>query len=408
MNRTSLGTSLDTALDAPLDAVIAGARVIDPTHGIDETLDIGIGNGRIARLGRDLARTAGAAAVHDAAGAIALPGLIDLHTHVYHKATSYGVDPDAVARRSLVTTMVDAGSAGAGNYAGLADFVIGRAATRVLAFLNISFPGIFAFDRRVMVGEAAHRALLDVPRCVEEARRHADSVVGIKVRLGGAVSGEVGLEALDRAIEAAALLALPVMCHVGRPPPGYAEIVDRLRAGDILTHCFRPAPNAPVDDAGHVLPSLRRGRQRGVLFDIGHGMGAFGFASADAAIAEGFLPDCISSDVHGLSVDGPAFDLLHTMNKLLNCGLGLSDVVRMVTVAPAQALRRPDLGHLGVGACADVALLKPVDVALRFTDAAGVQRDGVRLLKPLALWRGGRHHAPLPRPWELPREGAAA
>ncbi len=384
-----------------VDCMIVGGRVIDPAHGADGVLDIGICDGRIAALGPALPRPPGAT-VHDAGGAVVMPGLIDLHTHVYHKATSYGVNPDAVARRSLVTTMVDAGSAGAGNYEGLADFVIGNAATRVLAFLNISFPGIFAFDRRVMVGEAAHRSLLDVERCVDAARRHADTVVGIKVRLGGAVSGEVGLEALDRALDAAAQLELPVMCHVGRPPPGYSEIVDRLRAGDILTHCFRPAPNAPVDDAGRVLPAIVRARERGVLYDIGHGMGAFGFASADAAIAAGFLPDTVSSDVHGLCVDGPAFDLLHTMNKLLNCGVALPELVGMVTAAPARALRRPELGQLGIGACADLTLLRLSEVALRYTDSAGVKRDGVHLLKPVGRLRAGRWHDPLPRPWELP------
>ncbi|MFO1269684.1 MAG: amidohydrolase/deacetylase family metallohydrolase [Rubrivivax sp.] len=390
----------------PFDSMVVGGRLIDPTHGIDgAALDIGIRAGRVAAVGATLPRSG---TVHDAAGALVVPGLIDLHTHVYHRATSYGVDPQAIGRRSLATTMVDAGSAGAGNYEGLAEFVIAHSDIRVLAFLNISFPGIFAFDRRVMLGEAAHLALLDVARCVEVARANAGTVLGIKVRLGGAVSGEVGLVALERALEAADALGLPVMCHVGRPPPDYAGIVERLRGGDILTHCYRPAPNAPVDDSGRMLPALVQARRRGVLFDIGHGMGAFGFASAEAAIAEGFLPDTVSSDVHGLSVDGPAFDLLHTMNKLFNCGIGLADLVRMATAAPASALRRPDLGHLGAGACADIALLKPVDVALRYTDAAGVEREGVRLLKPVGMLRAGRWHDAPPRPWELPRTNPLA
>jgi dihydroorotase len=387
-----------------LDCVIVGGHVIDPLHGIDAVCDIGVHDGRIAALAPSLPRPPGAV-LHDAAGAIVVPGLIDLHTHVYWKATSYGVDPDRIARRSLVATLVDAGSAGAGNVEGLRDFVIAKATARVLAFLNISFPGIFAFDRGIMVGEASRLDLLDVDRCVEAARRHAHTVVGIKVRLGGAVSGEVGLQALERALAAAGKAELPLMCHVGRPPPTYAEIVDRLRPGDILTHCFRPSPNAPVDDSRKVLPALRRARTRGVLFDIGHGMGAFGFDSAEAAIADGFPPDIVSSDVHALSVDGPAFDLLHTMNKLLNCGVPLPALVRMVTTAPALAMRRPDLSHLGIGAPADLALLRVADVPLRFTDAAGVQREGVRLLKPLGQLREGRWHEAIPRPWELPRTG---
>jgi len=383
----------------PVDLLLAGGRVMDPCNGIDAVADVAIRNGHIAQVGPDLACQS-AGEVRDARGLLVVPGLIDLHTHVYHKATSYGVDPDAVALRSCVTTMVDAGSAGAGNFAGLRDFVMSSALTRLLAYLNISFPGIYAFERGVMAGEAADRVLLSVDHCREVARLHPGTIVGIKVRLGGAVSGDVGIEALDRAIQAAAPLGLPVMTHIGRPRPGYAEILDRLRPGDVLTHCFRPAPNAPVDEDGHVLPALWAARARGVLFDIAHGMGAFGFESAQAALDDGFAPDIISSDVHSLSVNGPAHDLLHTMSKLLACGVQLTDVIRMATVGPARALRRQDLGHLGQGAPADVSLLRVAEVPLAFIDAVGVRRQGVSLLRPAGLVRAGRWFDPAPRPWE--------
>ncbi|HVL59605.1 MAG TPA: amidohydrolase/deacetylase family metallohydrolase, partial [Burkholderiaceae bacterium] len=326
---------------ARFDLLLTGGRVIDPRHRLDAVCDVAVRDGRIAAVAPDLPR-ANADRVRDARGTCVVPGLVDLHTHVYRKATSYGVDTDSIAQRSAVATMVDAGSAGAGNFAGLREFVIERARTRVLAYLNISFPGIFAFDRSVMAGEAALRELLSVDRCVEVARANTDVVVGIKVRLGGAVSAGVGLEALERAIDAAQAVDLPVMAHIGRPPPSYAEVVDRLRPGDVLTHCFRPAPNAPVDSQRKVLPALRAARARGVLFDVAHGMGAFGFDSAQAAIDDGFAPDVVSSDVHALSVFGPAYDLLHVMSKLLNCGIGFVDVIRMVSDAPARALRRDD------------------------------------------------------------------
>lgn len=383
------------------DLLLTGARVLDPRHGIDMVADIAVRDGRIAAIGPALPR-AHAASIRDLAGALAVPGLIDLHTHIYYKATSYGVEPDAVALRSLVTTMVDAGSSGAGNFEGLRDFVMAPARTRLLAFLNISFPGIFAFDRAVMVGEAANRTLLSVERCRAIAEQNPGIVVGVKVRLGGAVSGDVGLEALDLAIEAAAPLGLPVMTHIGRPAPGYAEILARMRRGDVLTHCFRPQPNAPVDAAGQVLPALREARARGVLFDIGHGMGAFGFESTEAALADGFAPDIVSSDVHGLSVNGPAFDLLHTMNKLLACGVALEDLVRMATQAPARALRRDDLGHLGAGAVADISVLRIAEVPLSFVDVTGARRDGVRVLRPVGMLRAGQWHGPAPRSWEEP------
>ena len=385
--------------DKAFDLLLAGGRVIDSRHGLDAECDIGVRDGRVAAVGVDLPRAV-ATAIRDVRGLLVVPGLIDLHTHIYHKATSYGVDPDAVALRSAVTTMIDAGSAGASNYAGLRDFVMAPARTRLLAYLNISFAGIFAFERGVMVGEAAIRDLLSVEHCRAVAQANLDTIVGIKVRLGAAVSGEVGIEALDRAIGAAEPLGLPVMTHIGKPLPGYVEILARMRAGDVLTHCFRPAPNAPVDAAGRVLPALRAARERGVLFDIGHGMGAFGFESAEAALADGFAPDIISSDVHALSVNGPAYDLLHTMSKLLNCGVPVEAVIAMASDAPARALRKDELGHLGVGAPADISLLRVAEVPMSFVDAVGVRRDGVRLLRPAGLLRAGQWFDPAPRPWE--------
>lgn len=414
--------------------LLAGARVIDPRSGVDAVVDVAISDGRIAALGADLPRDA-ATPVRDLRGMLLVPGLIDLHTHVYHKATSYGVDPDAIALRSVLTTMVDAGSAGAGTFAGFRDFVMRGARTRLLAWLNISFPGIFAFDRGMMVGEAANRELLSVEHCRAVAQANPESIVGIKVRLGGAVSGDVGLEALDRAVCVADPLGLPVMTHIGSPQPGYAEILARMRRGDVLTHCFRPAPNAPIDDQGKVLPALREARARGVLFDIGHGMGAFSFASTEAALAEGFAPDIVSSDVHTLTVNGPGWDLLHVMSKLLNCGVDIVDLVRMTTDAPARAMGRAgvesspggraqlrrgagaespggagpeSLGDLAVGAPADLAVLRIADVPLSFVDVSGARRDGLQLIRPIGLMRAGAWHEPAPRPWEAPNHDSRA
>ena len=381
------------------DLLLTGGRVIDPKNGIDRCCDVAITEGRIAAVAERV-DPANAGQVRDASGCLVVPGLIDLHTHIYHKATAYGVDPDPIARRAGVATMVDAGSAGAGNFEGLRDFVMARSPFRLLAYLNISYPGIFAFDRDYVVGEAAVEELLSVPHCVAAAERHRDVLVGIKVRLGAGTSGDLGLLALERAIAAAERLELPVMAHIGKPPPTYAEVLGRLRPGDVLTHCFRPAPNAPVDEGGRVLPALRAARERGVLFDIGHGMGAFGFKSAEAALAEGFAPDIISSDVHALCVDGPAFDLLHTMSKLLNCGLSIAQVVAMATEAPARAMRRGDLGHLAPGAPADITLLSERETPAPFRDTAGCTRQGSRLLRPEGLYLAGRPMTLAPRGWE--------
>ena len=184
------------------DLLLAGGHVIDPRNGIDGRRDVAIREGRIAAVGENLARD-GAKEVRDVSGLTVTPGLIDIHTHIYHKATFYGVDPDPIAARSVSATLVDAGSAGAGNFDGLRDFIFVRSPFRLLAYLNISYPGIFAFDRDFVVGEAAIRELLSVDRCVEVAEQNRDIIVGVKVRLGANTSGAIGLEALDRAIAAA-------------------------------------------------------------------------------------------------------------------------------------------------------------------------------------------------------------
>ncbi len=388
-----------TEVARPFDIVLTGGRIIDPRNGIDRVLDIAIRGGRIAAIGKAL-DTSSAGEIRNVSGLLVVPGLIDLHTHIYHKATAYGVDPDPIAKRSSVATLVDAGSAGAGNFAGLRDFVFAHSSFRLLAYLNISYPGIFAFDRDYVVGEAAIDELLSVEHCVEIAARNRDVIVGVKVRLGIGTSGSIGMLALERAIEAAERLDLPVMTHIGKPPPTYAEILARLRPGDVLTHCFRPAPNSAVDEDGIVLPALLDARERGVLFDIGHGMGAFGFASAESAIAMNFKPDIISSDVHALCVEGPAFDLLHTMSKVINCGVSVSEAVAMTTEAPARAMRRDDLGHLSVGASADISLIEPHAAAFPFVDVAGIERTGNLLLKPHGLFVSGVPVEMGPRDWE--------
>lgn len=380
------------------DLVLKGGRVLDARNRIDGRFDIGIARGRIAAVAPDLAP--GTARVHDVAGKIVAPGLIDIHTHVYHKATSLSVDPGFIARRSACTTLVDAGSAGAGNYDGFRDYVMVHSPYRIFAFLNISFPGIFGFDKDVAVGEATTRAMLPVHRCVDKIEANRDRIVGVKVRIGGIVTGDLGLGALELALEAAEAVGLPLMTHIGHPPPSYADVVDMLRPGDILTHCYRPEPNSAIGPDGKVIDAVWKARERGVLFDIAHGMGAFGYATAEAALAEGFKPDLISSDVHVIAVEGPGYDLLHTMSKLRNCGLSLAEVIEMSASRPALAIRRPDLGHLGVGAPADITVLEEVKSTYVFTDVVGTHRQGSTLLQPVAVYLDGREMEVSRRPFE--------
>lgn len=380
------------------DLVLKGGRVIDTRNGIDGRFDVAITGGQIAAVDSHIDAQGGK--VRDVTGAIVAPGLIDVHTHVYHKATSLSVDPGFIARRSACTTLVDAGSAGAGNYDGLRDYVMANSPYRIFAFLNISFPGIFGFDKDVSIGEATLRSMLPVHRCVDKIEDNRDRIVGVKVRIGGIVTGDLGLGALELALEAANKVQLPLMTHIGPAPPTYSDVVDMLRPGDILTHCFRPAPNSAIGEDGKVLDALWRARERGVLFDIAHGMGAFGYESTEAALRDGFKPDLISSDVHVIAIEGPGYDMLHTMSKLLNCGLSLSDVIDMSTSRPALAIGRPELGHLGVGAIADITVLEQVDSSYVFSDVVGTKRQGSSLLQPVAVYLGGRDMEVGRRPFE--------
>jgi dihydroorotase len=382
------------------DLVLKGGRVLDERNGVDDVLDVAIKAGRIAAVGKSLA--AGAARIEDLSGAIVAPGLIDIHTHVYHKATSLSVDPGFISRRSATTTLVDAGSAGAGNYDGFRDYVMNNSPYRILAFLNVSFPGIFGFDKGVSIGEATLREMLPVDRCVAKIEANRERIVGVKVRIGGPVTGELGLGALELALEAAEAVGLPLMTHIGIAPPSYADVVSMLRPGDILTHCYRPGPNSALTQDGSVLPEVRAARERGVLFDIAHGMGAFGYETTEGALSHGFPPDVISSDVHVIAVEGPGFDLLHTMSKLLNCGLTLPQVIGMSANRPALAIRRPELGHLGVGAPADITVLRQVDSDYVFEDVVGATRQGSTLLQPVSVYLGGNPMEISRRPFEEP------
>ena len=311
---------------ANYDLILKGGRVIDPSQNLDDIRDVAFAGGKVAAVGRNLKPTAGTE-VRDLAGTIVSPGLIDLHTHVYWGGTSLGIDAEEFCRLSGVTTAVDTGSAGPGNFAGFRKHVIERSDVRILAYLHVSFAGIWGFSKTVMVGESEDMRLMAPAEAVAVADANRDVIIGIKVRVGKHASGEQGAAPLGIAIQAAEEVGMPVMCHIDHPPPSYEEVLGMLRPGDVLTHAFRPFPNAPCTVQGTVKPAVLEARKRGVLFDIGHGKGSFSFKTTRAMIANGFYPDTISSDVHVLCIDGPAFDQVTTMSKFLVLGMPLAEVI---------------------------------------------------------------------------------
>jgi dihydroorotase len=378
------------------DLILRGGRVIDPSQRLDAPLDVAFRDGRVAKLGPQLQGDAGTD-VRNVAGHIVTPGLIDLHTHVYWGGTSLGIDAEQFCRSSGVTTCVDTGSAGPGNFLGFRKHVIEPSAVRILAFLHVSHAGIFAFSDRVMVGESEELRLMNPLDAVAVANDNRDLIVGIKVRVGRHASGTSGTLPLDMALQVAEEVGMPLMAHIDHPPPSYEEVVARLRPGDILTHAFRPFPNAPVTAQGTLKKAVLEARRRGVLFDIGHGKGSFAFKTARAMLANGFLPDTISSDVHALSINGPAFDQLTTMSKFLSLGVPLDQVIAASTLNAAMALKRPELGSLKPGSVGDASVLFLAEGAFEYDDVVGERLIGTRKLGSAGVVVGGR--------WWFPADG---
>jgi dihydroorotase len=368
------------------DLILKGGRVIDPAQGLDGVADVAFAGGKVAAVEPNIAAANGAD-VRDVSGRIVAPGFIDLHTHVYWGGTSLGVDPGDFAKRSGVTTLIDAGSAGPGNFKGFLKHVIEPSEPRILAYIHVSFAGIFAFSKRIMVGESSDMRLMSPADAVAVANENRDTIVGIKVRVGRNASGSSGIAPLDIAVQVAEELSMPLMVHIDEPPPTYEDVLTRLRPGDVLTHCFRPFPNSPITGQGAIKPAVLEARKRGVLFDVGHGMGSFSFKVARAMLDGGFMPDTISSDVHSLNLEGPVFDQATTLSKFLCLGTPLTDVVRATTSNVAAAIRRPELGTLRPGSAGDATIFTVGEGSFPYTDSTGEKMNGNKriLVEGIAL-----------------------
>jgi len=378
------------------DLILRGGRVIDPSQRLDAVSDVAFAGGKVAKVAPKLQGSAGTD-VRDVSGSIVTPGLIDLHTHVYWGGTSLGIDAEEFCRTSGVTTSVDTGSAGPGNFAGFRKHVIEPSQVRILAYLHVSHAGIFGFSSRVMVGESADLRLMNPIDAVEVANANRDVIVGIKVRVGLHASGTSGAVPLRIALEVADAVGMPLMAHIDHPPPSYEEVIEMLRPGDILTHAFRPFPNSPATHQGTVKKEVLDARKRGVRFDIGHGKGSFAFKTARAMLANGFLPDTISSDVHQLCINGPAFDQVTTMSKFLCMGMELPDVIAASTVNSAMALKRPELGSLKPGSVGDATVLSVKEGRFDYVDVVGEHLEGDRKIASEGVVVGGR--------WWHPKQG---
>lgn len=383
------------------DLVLAGGTVVDPASGLHDRRDVGIVGGRIAAIEPHLSGS-DAADVLDVAGQLVVPGLVDLHAHVYPGVADLSVEADRTCLGRGVTTVVDAGSSGANTFPGFRRWVVEPSRGRILAFLNISLTG----QIDPFLGELHDLRFADAERAAAVALANPDVIVGFKVRLSRMLAGQNGLAGLERAMEAGRAAGLPVMAHIGGMAFDIEEVFARFRPGDIITHAYTGwRPGALVTDGGRVVPGALEARARGVVFDVGHGAGSFTWEVAEAALADGFRPDTISSDLHRFNVAGPVHDLATTLGKLLVLGLPLDDVIAMATAAPARVLGRSGdgIGSLAVGAEADVTVLALEEGRTRLVDSAGTAREGDRRLVPVAVLRAGLRMPVEPQVTEPPR-----
>lgn len=371
----------------PYDVLLKGGRLIDPANGIDAPRDLAIKDGRVAAVAESIA-AAEARQVLDVKGMTVTPGLVDIHVHLFHTtnikdvwAGDNSVRPDDFSFRTGVTTMADAGSAGWRNFETFRHTVIDRARTRVFAFINIAGFGMLSN----MVEQ--HPEDMQPDQVARLAKKHSDVVAGVKT----AHWEDGSWTAVERALEAGRLANKPLMVDFGwfRAERPFWKLVDEmLRPGDIATHAFR-APVPWLDTDGKLFDYLRRARERGVKFDVGHGGGSFAFRNAAPAIAQGFWPDSISTDLHTLSMNTGMIDMPTTMSKFLAMGMPLREVIARSTFMPARIIGQPQLGHLSPGAVADVAVWRLMEGDFGFSDSdRGQLRGRRRLFCELTLLEG--------------------
>lgn len=340
------------------DTIIGNGKIFDAKKKSFYDGSIGIINGTIAEIGIHL-ESSHAQNYIDAKNQMVLPGLIDFHAHCYWGGTSLGINPTKINPKSGVTTCVDFGSAGAGNFEGFYHHVIKNSTVAIYALLNLSYIGLTSIgDTEVRFGELFDDRLIDVHSTTETIEEYPDVIKGLKIRLGPATSGKNSYYALTIANQLSRNLEIPLAIHATSPPPFIDEILPTLKAGDVFTHCFNYDGFMRILEQDKTLKkSVLKARDQGVLFDVGHGVSCLSFDIVKSSLLAGFYPDIISSDLHAYNINGPVFDLPTTLSKFIALGMPMAEVLYRATLAPAMALGVDHLiGSLEVGKQADIVI----------------------------------------------------
>ena len=354
------------------DLLLTGGTVLNPATKLNQKLDVAVTGDRVAAIQADLPRS-GAKRVIDVAGCYVTPGLIDFHVHSYWGVNPYGCNLDSLCLATGVTTTMDAGSAGPVNFLGFRKLVYDQSKTRMLGFIALAQHGVLNTP-----GELLNLGFADSDGAAETVGNNRDIGVGIKVRLHKKSIGENSREALRLAIKAGEATRTPIMVHVGDTAIGMDEIADTLRPGDIITHCYTPQRPSIIDDKGKLLPLVRKAKERGVIFDVGHAGGHFDFNLVERAMGEGIAPDVISSDLHGRLAQpgfGVVGDLPTVLTKFLPLGLSLEQIIANCTSNAARVVGWQDrIGSLEVGREADIAVLQILDDPVTLRDSVGGEK----------------------------------
>ncbi len=377
--------------------LLKGGHLIDPKNNIDQVMDVAIQDGKIAAIAQNIDPKL-AKQVIDISGNYVTPGLIDIHGHVFAGTEPDGqlmngsssLPADGFTFRVGVTTIVDAGDAGANDFPLFKQNVIDKSQTRVLAFLNISKEGMRGDEMSVYQQTTS---FMDPVLAADVAKHYKDYIVGIKV----AHFHRSDFVAVDRAIAAGKLANIPVMIDFGGAKPRLSIedlFMNRLRKGDIFTHTYGQlleTKETIVDVETNTLkPFVLAARKKGIIFDVGHGGGSFTFSQAIPATKQGFYPETISTDLHTGSMNSAMKDMLNVMSKFLALDMKLPDVIKASTWAPAQAIKHEELGNLSVGAIADVTVLNLREGKFGFYDVARFKKEGKNLLECEMTIKGGR------------------
>ena len=325
-------------------------------------------DGAILDVGATIA--ADNANIVEAKGAFISPGWTDLHAHVWYGGTDISIRPEQGGAARGVTTIVDAGSAGEANFHGLREFIIEPARENIYAFLNLGSIGLVACNR---VSELQDMRSIDIDRTIAVIKANRDVIVGLKVRASAVISGGWDLVPLKLAKKISRVLDLPVMVHVGEPPPLYDDVLGLLTEGDIVTHCFNGKQGGSIIEDDDLYKLAEDAARRGIILDVGHGGASFSFDVGKAALERGLKPNTISTDLHNRSLDTSVWDLATTMSKLLSLGMGMEDVIVASSTAPKRAIGKPADNLLVKGKPAEFTLFDLVDGDLVVTDSQGAK-----------------------------------